>query len=125
LIVCHGTSPAATNCSFSLFLHKGGDLEGLVEIEFAGLGAVLIEHRDPGVLEYSVAGGVTGAAFFLDFGSQVIGRVLRLPPAAGEAVFVADGAIGNDAASPGIGGQFGDQSPAALCWDLRCWRSFI
>ncbi len=90
-----------------------GEVGGVAKGEFAGFGAVLIENGGAGVFEYSVAGGVAGFEFAADFGGEVVGGVFRLPPAAGEAEFVADGAVGNDAFASGVGGEFGDEIPAA------------
>lgn len=90
-----------------------GEVRGVAEGEFAGFGAVLIENRGAGVFEDGVAGGVAGFELFADFGGEVVGGVFGLPPAAGEAEFVADGAVGNDAFAAGVSGEFGDEIPAA------------
>ena len=87
---------------------------GSAKGEFAGFGAVLKEDGGLGVLKNSVAGGVAGFELLLDFGGEVVGGVFSLPPAAGEAEFVADGAVGDDALAAGVGGEFGDEGPAAL-----------
>jgi len=67
-----------------------------------------------GVLKNSIAGGVAGLELLLDLGGEVVGGVLGLPPAAGETEFVADGAVGDDALAAGVGGELGDEGPAAF-----------
>ena len=94
-------------------VHEIRYLQGFGEREFAGFAAVLIEDGDLGVLKNRIAGGVSGFEFLLNFGGEFVGGVLGLPPAAGEAELVADGAIGDDALAAGVGGEFGDQGPAA------------
>src|ERR1039458_5514443 len=83
----------------------------VAESEFAGFAAVLIEDGGLGVLKDGIAGGVSGFEFLLDFGGELVGGILGLPPAAGEAELVADGAIGDDALAAGEGGEFGHQGP--------------
>ena len=39
---------------------------------------------------------------------------MGLPPAAGETEFVANGAGGNDPLAAGVGGEFGNEGPAAF-----------
>jgi hypothetical protein len=68
---------------------------------------------DFGVLKNGVTGGVSGFEFLLDFGGELIGSVLGLPPAAGEAELVADGAIGHDTLAAGVSGELRDQGPTA------------
>jgi hypothetical protein len=89
-------------------------LQGFAEGEFAGFAAVLIEDGDFGVFKNGVTGGVSGFEFLLDFGSELIGSVLGLPPAAGQAELVADGAVGDDALAAGVSRKLRYQSPAAL-----------
>src|ERR1039457_980057 len=45
--------------------------------------------------------------------SSKVGSVLSLPPAAGQAELVADGAIWHDTLAPGVSGKLRDQGPAA------------
>jgi hypothetical protein len=89
-------------------VHQGRYLQGFAEREFAGFAAVLIEDGDFSVLKNGVTGGGSGFEFLLDFGGELIGSVLCLPPAAGEAELVADGAIGHDTLAPGVSGELRD-----------------
>jgi len=95
-------------------IEETGDVEGIGKGKLAGFGAVLEQDGGLGVLENSVAGGVASFELLLDFGGQVVGSVLGLPPAAGESEFIADGAVGDDALAAGVGGELRDEGPAAL-----------
>ena len=54
-----------------------------------------------GVFENSFSAVVTGAELLVDFGGAVVRCVLSFPPSARKAIFIADSAIGNDAAAAG------------------------
>jgi len=95
-------------------IEEAGDLVGVGERKLTAFGAVLEKDGGLGVLKDGVAGGVAGFELFLDFGGQVVGSVLGLPPAAGESEFIADGAVGDDALAAGVGGELRDEGPAAL-----------
>lgn len=75
------------------------------EIEFADRLAVLNESGAEGVLEDDVVLRVTALVLAADLGVEVVGGVLRLPVAAREVEFVADGAVGTDGALGGGGGR--------------------
>ena len=89
-------------------VHEIRYLQGFAEREFAGFAAVLIEDGDLSVFEDGVTSGVSGFEFLLNLGGELVVGVLSLPPAAGEAELVADGAIRNDALAAGVSGEFGD-----------------
>ena len=94
------------------------DLDRLGEGEPARFAAVLVEDGHLCVFKDRVTGRVAGLEFFLDLGGQMAGGVFRLPPPACQPVLVAHGAVGHDASSAGVSGEFRHQHPAALLGSL-------
>ncbi len=65
------------------------------------------------ILEYRVARRVAGLEFFLNLDGQIIGSILRFPPASREPELVANGTVWNDAFAAGMRGEFGNKRPTA------------
>jgi len=96
-----------------------GELVRIGELDFKHAVAVLEENGAAGVLEDGVGERVATADLALDLAGEIVAGVLGLPIAAGDAVGVADGAVGADGMAAGFGAELGDEGPAVETGGVR------
>lgn len=84
----------------------------LAQRKFACLRAVLVKHSDLRIFENRIARRIPGLEFLLDLRAQLVGGVLRLPPAARQPELVAHRSIGHHALAAGVSGKLRHQRPA-------------
>ncbi len=96
-----------------------GELVRVGEVGFEDAVAVLEEDGAAGVLEDGVGERVAAADLALDLAGEVVAGVLGLPVAAGDAVGVAEGAVGADGVAAGFGAELGDEGPAVEAGGVR------